>query len=360
MRRDLLTAPSRNIKAGGLVAASVLLISIFPVFVAFSKSESPFLFACTWQSGVILGLVAFLAARYPDVIRSGAVWLRVWQRIPSVGVAIWIAAVFDIALFAWSADLVDVSISAVLFATRPLGLVLLTAWLFSSEGRYRKVGPLTALALLAAVAGVALVALSHQGDMNMTRLGKYAANAPVPLAGGVGLALGAAVLGSLNAIGFRWGADLAKDLPHAGRHDAPSIEVFSVLVGYVVCTIFAAPGLALIGFARDEPVVLDTLWLALIGGSIIGAGNTILWRWGILLTSDLKILVVSYFTPLLSLLWLYSLSLRWLSALGPVVGDVHAGYLMAGAMTIVGANVGLYFEAGNQGRQQRGTSGERV
>ena len=213
--------------------------------------------------------------------------------------------------------------------------MLLTAGLFKSEGCFQKVGPLTALAFLAAVAGVGLVALSPAGDVGRTRLGDYAANAPLALAGGVGLALAAAVLGSLNAIGFSWGADLAKDLPKDGRHDAASVEVFSVVVGHVVCTVFAAQGLALIGFARDEAVILDTLWLALMGGPIVGAGNTILWRWGILITTDLKILIISYFTPLLALLWLYSLSL---------VGNVIGGLLLGGAAIIVVANLVVWAE----------------
>ena len=189
--------------------------------------------------------------------------------------------------------------------------MLLTAGLFKSEGRFQKVGPLTALAFLAAVAGVGLVALSPAGDVGRTRLGDYAANAPLALAGGVGLALAAAVLGSLNAIGFSWGADLAKDLPEPEslwnsprlriwnttarsgrpggrdfwnawrtggrfRTTAASVEVFSVVVGHVVCTVFAAQGLALIGFARDEAVILDTLYVR-HGADVTQAHRWSLW-----------------------------------------------------------------------------------
>ena len=127
---------------------------------------------------------------------------------------------------------------------------------------------------------------------------------------------------------------LAKDLPKDGRHDAAQSS-FQCRLGHVVCTVFAAQGLALIGFARDEAVILDTLWLALMGGPIVGAGNTILWRWGILITTDLKILIISYFTPLLALLWLYSLSL---------VGNVIGGLLLGGAAIIVVANLVVWAE----------------
>ena len=160
----------------------------------------------------------------------------------------------------------DVSITTVLFEISPLGLVLLTAWLFRSESRYQRIGPLTALAFLAAVAGVALVVLSHAGDVDLTRVDEYVANAPLALAGGVGLALGAAALASLGGFGFRWAADLAKDLPQDGKHDTDSLEIFSVLVGVLVGTLFALPVLALVGSIRNEPVVPGSLWLALIGG----------------------------------------------------------------------------------------------
>ena len=335
MSKDTSITLSRNTKAGGLVAASVLLLSLFPVVVAFSSSQSPFLFACIWQIGLVLGLVFFLAVRYSDLFRCGATWRQVWRHTPSVAMVMWIASQFQNALFVWSASLVDVAITTVISEAWPLGLVLLTAWLFRSEGRYRKIGPLTALAFLAAAAGVALVALSHAGDIHLTRMGEYVANAPYALVGGVGLALGTAVLTSLNSFSFRWGANLAGDLPQDGKHDTASLEVFSIVVGFVVCSLFAIPGLALFGFARDEALVPSSLWWALFGGTLLGAGGTIFWRYGILMTTDLKIQVITYFSPLFSLAWLYSLSL---------VGDVDGGLLFGGAVIIVVANLIVWVE----------------
>ena len=170
MSQDTSITLARNTKAGGLVAASVLLFSLFPAVVAFSGTESPFLFAFVWQVGLILGLVVFLAGCYSDLIRGRAIWRRVWQHTPSVAMVMWIAAQFHIALFAWSASVVDVSITTVLYETWPFGMALLTAWLFRSEGRYQRIGPLTALAFFVAVAGVALVALSHAGDVDLARI----------------------------------------------------------------------------------------------------------------------------------------------------------------------------------------------
>ena len=121
MSRDTSITLARNTKAGGLVAASVLLFSLFPVVVAFSNTESPFLFGFVWQVGLVLGLVVFLAGRYPDLLRSESAWRRVWRHVPSVAMVMWIAAQFHIALFAWSASVVDVSITTVLYEIVAVG-----------------------------------------------------------------------------------------------------------------------------------------------------------------------------------------------------------------------------------------------
>ena len=207
--RDTSITLSRNTNAGGLIAASVILFSFFAVLVAFSGTESPFLFTCVWKIGLVLGLGVFIGVRYLDLLRSRSVRRLIWQRIPSIEMTLLTAAQFQIALFAWSASVVDVSITTVLYETWPLGLVLLTAWLFRSELRYERVGPLTALAFVVAVVGVLLVALSHAGDADFPRMRQFITDAPYALAGGVALALGAALLQSLSSFGFRWGADLA-------------------------------------------------------------------------------------------------------------------------------------------------------
>ena len=338
--RDTSITLSRNTNAGGLIAASVILFSFFAVLVAFSGTESPFLFTCVWKIGLVLGLGVFIGVRYLDLLRSRSVRRLIWQRIPSIEMTLLTAAQFQIALFAWSASVVDVSITTVLYETWPLGLVLLTAWLFRSELRYERVGPLTALAFVVAVVGVLLVALSHAGDADFPRMRQFITDAPYALAGGVALALGAALLQSLSSFGFRWGADLAVDLPGDGKHGAASLEVFGVAIGLMICSLFAIPGLAVIGLARNEPVVPGSLSAALIGGPLISATASILWRWGILMTTSLKIQVISYFRPLLALLWLYSLSL---------VGDVDGGLLFGGAVVIVIANLIAWAEGRQRG-----------
>ena len=333
MRRDLLTAPSRNTKASGLVAASVLLNSIFPVIVALSKTTSPFLFGCAWQTGVTLSVGAVVAVGYSDLARSRSTWRLVWQHSRSFAMAMWIAAAFQLAPFAWSTSMVDVAIVTVVYGAWPLGAMLLTAYLFKSEGRYRRPGPLTPLAFLIAIVGITLVTLSHAGDTDLTKAIRYLSDTPLALAGGVGLALGAAMLTAMASFGFIWAAKLAAAIPQKERHTATSLEMFSVLVGVLVGNQVAIPGLALIGFIRNEALVQGTLLPALAGGLLAGAGAVICWRWGMLIASDLKILVIVYFAPLLALAWLYSLSL---------VGDVDGKLLLGGAVVIAVANLIIF------------------
>ena len=107
MSQDTSITLARNTKAGGLLASSVFLASFFPVVVAFSGTESPFLLNCVWQAGLIWGLGMFLAACYSDLIRSRYAWRRVWEHIPSVAMVVWVASQFQIALFAWSATVTD-------------------------------------------------------------------------------------------------------------------------------------------------------------------------------------------------------------------------------------------------------------
>ena len=127
MRLDTLTSLSRNSKAAVLITAFVLLYSLAPAVVALSDTRSPFLFGFTWNVGLLVSLVVFIAVRFSDLLRSQTVWRLIWQHSFNIAMMLWIASRLQIALFAWSASVVDVAITAVLYETWPLGIVLLTA-----------------------------------------------------------------------------------------------------------------------------------------------------------------------------------------------------------------------------------------
>ena len=212
-------------------------------------------------------------------------------------------------------------------AISPLGTALLMARLFRSEGRYQKIGPLTMLAFAVAVAGVALVALSHGGDVNFT-------NAPLALAGW----RRARIPGQLWV---QMGRRPCRRPPW--RRKARQGFAGGVWSRRRICDMqpLCRSGYGTHRVRPRRASRPSSLWVALIGGPIIDASATILWRRGMLVTTSMKIQVISYFRPLLSLLWLYSLS---------QVGDVDVGVLFGGAVVIVIANLIAWVE----GRQHPG------
>ena len=77
----------------------------------------------------------------------------------------WMAVTWQYALFAWSAEFIDISIAAVLFEAWPLLMVALINWLFRNECRYRQTGPVVYFAFALAIGGVAVVILSKSGAL---------------------------------------------------------------------------------------------------------------------------------------------------------------------------------------------------
>ena len=70
-----------------------------------------------------------------------------------------------------------------------------------------------------------------------------------------------------------------------------------------------------------------------LGGLSIGTVGAVLWRKANLVTDNLGINVLGYFTPALALCWLFAFS---------QVGDVDFLSLGLGVLTIISANVGMY------------------
>ncbi len=152
---------------------------------------------------------------------------------------------------------------------------------------------------------------------------------------GIVLILASAVITSFAAFGFKWGVDLANELPNDPKHSNQSIELFGVMVGTVILALFVSPITAGIGFARGEPIVSQTLIYGFIAGVVVVALPGILWRKANLITHSLNINFMVYITPVLSLGLLFAFSL---------VGDVNIVLLLFGTAMIVIANVGVYFE----------------
>ena len=331
----------RNTVAAMMMFGHALLLSFFPVLVAYAGTDSPFIFAAIWMVASSFGFVVFLIIWYKTLFFDGRVWQLAWQRTPSWTFLIWVIGLTDLALFAWSAKLIDISVATVLYQLSPILTVLLIERLFVNQGRYHKIGPLKVFLFALAVGGTAMVIVSQAGGIGGISLGGASAYA---LALGVALAIGAAMLDSTVGFGFRWGVDLAAELPEVHRR-TKDVEVFCVVFGAVVANLLVVPFIAAAGFARNESVTANAIFIALVGGPLVGTLPAVLWRTANLMTDNLGVNIARYFTPLLSLGWLYVLSL---------IGDVDFGFLFAGAFVIIFANIGVYIE-GRQRSSQTST-----
>ena len=324
---------SRNATAIVLAIGAVVLFSLYPALVGLADVDAPYLFASTWRMGAFVGYGIFVLVGYRDLIFDKSVWRVVWSRVVSWAMLFWVVAFFDIPLYMLSAGVIDVAATAVLYETWPIMLVLLMSWLFRGEGRYLKVGPFTLFAFVLAVVGVALVITSQVGGLGGLRdLGNTSAG---NVAMGAGLAFGAAGMTALTGIGFRWGADTARELPTSREHNRSSLEVFGVVSGSLVGCALSLPVMAGVGLGRGESIEYGTLIFGLVCGPFITALPSILWRKAMLLTDNLGVGVLMYLTPLLGICWLLALSL---------VGPIDITLLVFGAVVIVAGNIGVYLE----------------
>ena len=337
--RQAALAVSPTTVAVGLVFCFVFLGSFFPVLIAKWGTESPFLFATAWQAGAVIGMLAMLVIGYRALFFNRSVWRLLLGRTLSWSMLFWMLAQCDGALFAWSAGIIDVSISTVLYQLSPVMTILLIERLFRSEGRYRGVGLLQVVAFGLGAAGVAAVVASQSGGLGNPL--SFNGISTLAAAGGMALALAAAASASCESFGFSWAASLAVRLPPVPGHDRASLEVFAVVAGAVICSLFAIALIGSIGLARQEPVEPNSLMIGLLGGPLLSAVPTILWRKANLMTGNLGVNVVRYLLPLLSLGWLFAFSLA---------GDVDARLVFFGALMVVGANLFVYLE-GRDARQ---------
>ena len=117
-REDLVVG--RTTVAVGLVFCFVFLGSFFPVLIAKWGTETPFLFAAAWQAGAVVGMLAILIAGYRALFFNRTVWGLIVRRALSWPMLFWMLTQCDGALFAWSAGIIDVSISTVLYQLSPL------------------------------------------------------------------------------------------------------------------------------------------------------------------------------------------------------------------------------------------------
>ena len=323
---------SQNSKSAALMTASVLCYSLVALFVAWGSGESPFILAAAWKFGAAAGCVLILLVFYRSLIFSGNTWRRVSYKIISLPMLFWVVSYFEVAIYAWSTQFIDVFVTATLYEFWPIALVFFTWWLFRDESRYKKITGKSFFLFMVALMGVGLFIFSQSGGWGAL---SGTAISATSLIFGVVLALCAALLAALSAFGFRWAADLASDLAEdAGDGGVNHLELFSVVLGIAICNLINLPLTALVGFARDEPVSWTPIVFGVAGGVVVAIAG-LFWRWAIFITRHLEINIMTYLTPAFALGWLILFSL---------IGDVDVTFLAFGLIVILAANIGLFLE----------------
>lgn len=307
--------------------------SLVPLAIALGGgADAPFLLNAGLTLGLCLGYVPFVLAAYPSLLLDRRVRAAVRSRVLSLPVAMMVVNNFEFALFAWSARLVDISVTAILFETWPVLLIVLTMWLYRGDRRYRAADASLWLLLAVGFAGFAFVVLSQQA------LPGGVASTGWSLAAGIGLAVLASAVTSLSAFGFRWGTDLAEALQRAGVRPpgSHSLELFGAILASLLANVVVVPANIVIGIALGEPMTPFVFAAAVGAGVVCHAGATLCWRNANLLTDNLGVNAIGYATPVLSLAWLFVFA----------QADVaRVDYLVIGATGIIAANLLINFEA---------------
>ena len=322
-------AKAQNQAAAGFMALATLGFSLTPPLIAhFGAANFPFFFNALIYAGQSAFLLALLFALNRRRGEIGEFCKLAARRTLSRPFLLACLAYANFGAFALSTRFVDVSLSTAAFGAWPIFMAILLGELFRSESRYAKLNFGALTAVLAGLAGFALIAISQtEGSVLETVFGEK----PPSLGIGLSLALIAAALTSLSSYALRWGVDLSRE---AGSGTS---ELTGALAGVALAGLAAVPLNAAIGFALGESIS-ELGWsgasLALVFAAVADGGGTAAYRNANLLTRNLGVNAMMYGTLPLSLLWLFAL------------GEANVEkpeLLAAGTALIAGANLGIGF-----------------
>lgn len=351
-----------NLFAAGAMLLSVVLFSAQPLVVVWAGgSGSPFLFNAGWRFGLVLGGALFLVTLYRPLLRDRRIVRLVmesvlpplWRGQPVNSepvlhessivriLARWaillsVVGNLDFAVFAYSTRFVDISVTALLFEVWPLFMIFIVARMSYDNSRYRPITAETVALLAIGFLGVAFTTMSQLDGLDeLLDLGGGAVNS----LRGVGLALAAAFLTSLSGFSFRWSTDRSVETASftGSQRQVQELEVFYIVVAFVICNAISALLNMLIGVIAGESIPIRSLLLGtFVGGTVIQAAGNVLWRLANLRTEDLGLNAISYATPCFSLGLLLAFS---------YVNVESGDYLAIGAIAIVTVNILVNFKA---------------
>ena len=334
MAVELVERPNQNTAGTVYMLLAVIGFSLVPVLVASGNgANNPFLFVAVLRVGVTIALAVLFMVLFGRVLLRKSVLTLVWQRLPTWSMLFAIINQFEYGLFALSTRFIDISVAAILFETWPILLILMTAFLFRGEQRYRRITPGMMLLLLVGFLGFAFVAASETGGF-----GDSSDTKSLDTLIGIVIVVFAIFTAGLSAFAFRWAADLRESLPIdiKDNQNSNSLDIACVLVANCI-TSFAGAGLsAFVGLASGETISTDAIAIAVLGGVFALALGNIAWRAANVVTNNLGINALAYAIPILSLIWLF---------LFAEVNIARVDYLIIGTVAIISANLLINFEA---------------
>ena len=349
MSVDTENRPQRRDDRGAVkfMLIATLGYSFVPLLIALGGgAENPFLFNGCLTLGLVLSYLPYLLVTHRELLTKPKLRKLIRERIfPSgrlfslSGLAMLLMIVnnFEFAVYAWSARFVDIALSAILFETWPILLVLLTVWLYRTDIRrhlrYRSLN-LTLLTLMVlGFVGFIFVVLSQEGTL--LGLGRFQVTSLVI---GVVLAVVASGVTSLSAFGFRWGTDLSEDIQKSklSLKDPNSLDLFGAVIGSIIANAIVIPLNFAVGLAIGERLPSHILVLAVAAGAVSHGVGTLCWRKSNLMTSNLGVNAIAFGTPILSLVWLFYFS---------QADVVRVDFLIIGTAAVMTANLLINIQA---------------
>lgn len=318
---------------------SVLCYSFVPLLIVVAGGvDRPFFFNFAYRFGAFVGGLIFLLLVCRDLLLDPGVREALWHRVRRWDFPLLFLPYFGYTAFAWSATLVDVSLTTVIVEAWPLFYIPLVEWLLRGENRYLRATPARMLPVFLAFAGFVLVVSSQAGGIG--RLGALGAG---PLLG-VCLALLGSFSSTSSAYNIRWASDLRGDLqPLVSDVGEYRLELFGMMFAFTLGSLVSAlvnlsGEFLIVGRGSVSPVDLgEALFTMVVGGVLLDVLGTLGQRTAVYWAVNLAVNALGYAIPLFSLAWIW---LFWR------IGVARPDYLLLGAVMIVIANLLATFGGG--------------
>lgn len=267
------------------------------------KAQAPLTVNAALSAGLAAANIPYLLLFHRTTVLHPYYRKNVADMATSPLIAVMIITNFELAAYVLSTKFVDISISAVLYESWPLILIIYTAWLYRGQQRYRPQEPGTMSLMLAGAGATALVVTSQNGTLADLDQGQS-----LNLMAGVALGLTSAILSSGAAASLKWGSTLAERLAEQGTPNGnrTGTEVMGGCTASLLDNAAIVPLNLGLGMATGKHMRTRTLLLAIAGATLCHGILTILWHYGNYITTNLTINAMTYASPAIGVAVLFA------------------------------------------------------